>query len=89
MFYLSRQCQMCHNCKNFWQHIEILWKKVSFHLPVMDTDQDRPDPNRNALDVDTDPNPAKWCGSDPIRMRIHNIHYEVNIMDIEHEFWLQ
>ncbi len=30
MFYLSHQCQRCHNFKYFGQHIELLWKKVYF-----------------------------------------------------------
>jgi hypothetical protein len=28
MFYLSHQCERCHNLKYFEQNIEILWKKV-------------------------------------------------------------
>jgi hypothetical protein len=73
MFYLSRQCQMCHNFQYFAQHIDIFWENVIlsplFHLLGIDTD-----PDRHALYAAPDQKPAKLCGSDPIRfrIRIHN-----------------
>ncbi len=36
------------------------------HVLGIDTD---PDPDRHALDADPDSDPAKLCGSDPIRCR--------------------
>jgi hypothetical protein len=30
MFYLSHQCQSCHDSLYFGQHIEIFWKKIKF-----------------------------------------------------------
>jgi hypothetical protein len=30
LFYLSRQCDKCHNFKNFGRIIEIFWKKYSW-----------------------------------------------------------
>ncbi len=77
IFLVSVNCVI--NLKNFWQHIEILWKKVNFLLPGIDTD-----PDRHALDVDPDPDPAKWCGSDPIRIRIHNTNCKIN----KHYAWI-
>jgi hypothetical protein len=35
-----------------------------------DTNPDRPAPDRNALDAEHDPDPAKFCGSS--RIRIHD-----------------
>ncbi len=52
-----------HNFKYFGQHVKILWKKGKIHLLGIDTDLDR-------HTLDADPDPAKWCRSDPIR--IHN-----------------
>jgi hypothetical protein len=45
LFFLSHQCQRCQNVQNFWQHMEIFWKKfsLSLHLVEMDSDLD-PDP---------------------------------------------
>ncbi len=37
----------------------------------IDSDPDRPEPDRHALDADPDQDPAKWCGTDPIRILIH------------------
>jgi hypothetical protein len=52
-FYLSHQCKIRHNFKYFEQHIEICEK-----MPGIDTDPDRPDPDRHALDADSDPDLA-------------------------------
>jgi hypothetical protein len=38
-----------------------------FNLLGLDTD-----PDRHASDADPDPDPAKRCGSDSIRLTIHN-----------------
>ncbi len=42
-------------------------KKVNIHALGIVTGPNRPDPDRHALDFDPtpDPDPAKWCGSDP------------------------
>jgi hypothetical protein len=47
MFYLSHQCQMCHNFQYFAQHMDIFWGNVIlgtvlselFHLLGIDTDR--------------------------------------------------
>ncbi len=70
LFYFSHQCHRCHGCHNFQyfeQHIEIFLKKYFLHMVEMDTD-----PDQQALDAYSDPDPAKWCQSDRIRIRIHN-----------------
>jgi hypothetical protein len=68
-FLISVKCVICF--QYFGQHIEIFWKKVYFfnffYLLGIDTDPDRYD-----LDADPDLEPAKLCGSDPTRVRIHN-----------------
>jgi hypothetical protein len=43
-----------------------------FHELGTDSDLDRPNPDWHALDADPDPEPAKCCGSDPIRILSHN-----------------
>jgi hypothetical protein len=49
-----------------------------------DTDPDRPDPYRYALDAhpdpDQDPDSAKQCGSDPIRIRYHSTAFYPKIV---------
>ncbi len=56
----------------FW----ILWKIKSrycyhlFHMPGIDTD---PDPDRNALVTDADPDLAKWCGTGAFKHQLCNI----------------
>ncbi len=45
---------------------------MGHHLLGLDNDSDRLDPDRHALDADPDPDPAKWCGSDPIPSIHHN-----------------
>jgi hypothetical protein len=45
-------------------------EKVKKLLLGIHTDLDRLDPDQHSRDVD--PDPAKSCGSDPIRIQIHN-----------------
>jgi hypothetical protein len=60
---------MCQDLKYFEQHSEIFFrKKVKTPVLGIDTDPNRPDPDRHALDAN--PNQYKWCRSNPIR--IHN-----------------
>jgi hypothetical protein len=39
-----------------------------FHLLVIDTHSDRPDPDQHALDADPNPDPGKMMWYDPIRI---------------------
>jgi hypothetical protein len=52
MFCLSHQCQRCHNLNNLESILKVY---ELYHMPDIDTDQERPDPNRHALDSDPDP----------------------------------
>ncbi len=84
VFYLSHQCQMC--VINFClldSKFKFSVKKFSLSTFSFDfiwcTDPDRPDPNRldpdrHAMVVDPDPDPAKeyWSDTIRIRCRIHN-----------------
>jgi hypothetical protein len=56
LFYISPQCQGCHNFGQHTEHIEIFWGKVTLSLYLAEIDTV---PNRLALDVDPDPDPAK------------------------------
>jgi hypothetical protein len=51
----------------YWNFLETSRVHQLFHLLGIDYV-----PDRHALDADADPNPAKYCGSDPIRIRIQN-----------------
>ncbi len=78
-FYLSRQCQICHNFQYFGQHIQIFWKelffkKVKFINFIICLGLIRIRIGRIririglACNLDVDPDPRKWWGSDPIRI---------------------
>ncbi len=82
IFYLSHQGQRCHVFQYFRQHIDIFWNTgnnfLSSLLPLgINTDPEPPDPDQHALDADPsqDPNPTKWCGSDPIRIHDTDVCY--------------
>jgi hypothetical protein len=54
--------------KSIWDSIlKFAWKSKKIHVLGIDTDW--PDLVRHALDTNPDPDPAKLCGSDPIRIR--------------------
>jgi hypothetical protein len=56
MFYLSHQCQICHNFLYFESILRFAEKlSSSTHMSGIDNDPDRPDPDRQSLDVDPDP----------------------------------
>jgi hypothetical protein len=57
---------MCHDFKYFGQHIEIFMAKIKIHLIGIGIN--RPDPDGHTLDANTDLDPAKISGSDPIRI---------------------
>ena len=61
MFYfcLSHQFQMSIIFIIFDRHWNVMEKRFVYQLT-------------NLILLDTDPDPAKWCGSDLIRIRIHN-----------------
>ncbi len=56
LFYLSHQCQMCHMFSVFWTAYWNFLEKSQLYKVL----------------IGTDPDPAKWCGSDPIRIWIHD-----------------
>jgi hypothetical protein len=63
---------MCHNFQYFDSILKFSRKKVYFfqlfRLLGIDTgtNPDQQYPDRQAMDVDPNPDLAKWCGSDPI-----------------------
>ncbi len=56
-FFFSHQRQMCHDFMYFEQIFMKKYKKS--HVLGIDSDPDRPDPDRHALDADPDTDPAK------------------------------
>jgi hypothetical protein len=50
-------------------------KKLKIYLLGINTD-----PDRYALDAGPDPDPAKWCGSHPIWIRIHNTEFDKKLI---------
>jgi hypothetical protein len=58
MFYLSHQCQLCHNIQCFGQYIAVFLERSLvyqlFHLFRIDTD---PDPDLEIMRIRPDPDP--------------------------------
>ncbi len=71
IFIFSVKCTLIFSVffTHYWNFLEKSQVYQLLNLLGLDTN-----PDRHSLDAD--PDPAKWCGSNPIRIRIHNTTWQ-------------